>query len=532
MNKPSVNPYERPPGSSFEWPRDSFEWPKEQELTTEEKLEKERKLSERQKEVIESYKYAVNLANYHTWIESKAQVFTNEKYNEFLSLPHYAFGDSNLFLDRLRTPELNNLPLNNPPKKESINIAEKPHTPKEVLSEKEKVTEYAVLSNLAYATYEKVNKNWWVNISNLKVKEVNLDIASIDFTKFKIESNGQLSAIDKSKITPDENFILLSFNNQNNYQETWKTIITDTDDKNIADIVNVALFKSKQELNSLQRINLADNSTVISDLRKEYINTKNNEREVQRIEKFAEFIQNNRPKLNEALVRLKESKTSEYQQQFDSLKGFEILAHYPEEWSNDKSGFQCVLFEKDGKKILSIAGTQLNSVINADWKDIWADIDLFNWKIPETQVKAMIDFFRNNLNGNEKVVIVGHSLGGALAQIWTTIYDSSETYTFNSPGAKELKVSIKEWDPYEKELRDFTNNRNSDTIAEKITNVKWIKWFNAISDLWVDIWEYRIDINTSYHSITKILETIEKVDRLVRYKLWWKNERNDGHRIK
>lgn len=513
----SVNPYERPPGSSFEWSRDSFEWPKEQELTAEEKLEKERKLSERQKEVTESYKYAVNLANYHAWIETTARDITEQRYDELLKLPNYAFGDNSLFLDRLRTPELNNLSLNNPPKKETINIAEKPHTPRETLSEKEKVKEYAVLSNLAYATYEKVDKNGWVDISNLKVKEVNLDIASIDFTKFKIESNGKLSAIDKSKITPDEDLVLSYFNeSQKAYQEPWKTIITDTNDKNIADIVNVALFKSKQELDSLQRTNLADNSTVISDLGKEYIDMRSNNNETQRIERFAEFIQNNRPKLNEALLRLKESKTGEYQQQFDSLKGFEILAHYPEEGSKDTSGFQCVLFEKDGKKILSIAGTQLNSVINADWKDVWADIDLFNWKIPEAQVKAMIDFFRRNLKGDEKVSIVGHSLGGALAQIWTAIYSSSETYTFNSPWAKELKVSIKEGDPYEKELRDFTNNRNSDTIAESITNVKGIEWSSVIADLWVDIWKYKIDIDTSSHSINKILEAIEKVDKLVK----------------
>jgi hypothetical protein len=239
--------------------------------------------------------------------------------------------------------------------------------------------------------------------------------------------------------------------------------------------------------------------------------------ESQILQKYREFLQEHRGKLTEILSRLKWEKKTDYEKQFEKLKekwDFKILAHYPEENSDDKSGFQCVLFEKNGKKILSITGTQLTDV-----KDIGADIDLYNWKLPEAQVKSLINFCRKHLNGNEKVAIVWHSLWWALAQIGTSIYWSSETYTFNSPGARNLEVSVKEGDPYTKELRDFTNNRNSDTIAERITNVKGIEWSSPISDLWVDIGKYRIDINTSSHSIDKILKAMEKVDRLVKYRL-------------
>ncbi|EKE27562.1 MAG: hypothetical protein ACD_3C00192G0007 [uncultured bacterium (gcode 4)] len=58
-----------------------------------------------------------------------------------------------------------------------------------------------------------------------------------------------------------------------------------------------------------------------------------------------------------------------------------------------------------------------------------------------------------------------------------------------------------------------------DTIWEKITNVKWSKWPSPIAKSGIDIWNYKIDVPTSSHSILKIIATIEKFDRLVKRKI-------------
>lgn len=571
MNKPSVNPYGRSLGSSFEWPRDVFDRPPERELTQEEKLEKERRINEWVNMLIEQNMRFRTLSEYHTGIGNREKEVTREEYDEILKQPDYIFSEWYERLVKIETPRTDiwqektliasnaisgvipNTWVNHPKAKERTNTAEVGTPTKEEKAELEKVKEYAMIANLAYAKIEKADKRKEMTLSNVQIKEVSLDIASIDFTKFTIESNGKLSVPNEKDLTSDEAFVLANFNGSDIYNQYPKTMITNMDDRNISDVIDVALFRNNQKLDELRKASSPSHNVLASlDINTDISNTGNtvlsdvggnildasqwfslnwpNINESQRLRKYREFLQEHRGKLTEILSRLKWEKKTEYAKQFEKLKekwDFKILAHYPEENSDDKSGFQCVLFEKDGKKILSITGTQLTDV-----KDLWADIDLYNWKLPEAQVKSLINFCRKHLSGNEKVAIVGHSLWGALAQIGTSIYGSSETYTFNSPGTKNLEVSIREWDPYEKELRDFTNNRNSDTIAEKITNVKGIEWSSSIADLWVDIGKYRIDINTYFHSIDKILEAMEKVKWLVKKKIDEKETRENEHKIK
>lgn len=405
-----------------------------------------------------------------------------------------------------------------------VNPEEVKQTRNEGLSEKEKVKQYGTLANLSYAKFEKIDRTWETSLQNLKVKEASLDIASIDFTKFDIDSNGNLAISDLSKLSPDERFILAYLKNQDGFKD-WSNrgIAINTNDRNISDVIDVALFRNKQELSRIAKqketpLRLADASTTLSDAGKWYgMDTSSLTAEEQKIQRYTDFIEANRPRLSEALVKLKENKTSEYRKQFENFQekwDFKVLAYYPEEWSKDTGWFQCVLFEKDGKKILSIAWTQITDI----W-DLKADFAILFWNVPETQTKRMIDFFRNNLKWNDSVTIVGHSLWGTLSQIGSSIYTSAETYTFNSPGAKELKVSIKEWDDYEKEFGDFTNNRKSDIIDEKITNVKWSEGFSFIAEKGVDIWKYRIDVKTSSHSISAIIEAIRNVERLEKYNI-------------
>lgn len=585
MNKMRVNPYERSMDFSFEKPRDAFNRPPERELTQEEKLEKERKIAEWVKKLIDQNARFKTLSEYYTRVGNVEQEAVKKEYDEILKQPDYIFSEWYERLTKIETSRAdiwqekiiiasNTIPNiwvshkkaeigwevkaeHHSKVKEQVNTTEVGTPTKEEKAELEKAKEYAMIANLAYAKVERVDKGKEMTLSNLKVKEVSLDIASIDFTKFTVESNGKLSAPNEKDLTPDEAFVLANFNNPDVYNQSPKTMITDTNDKNVSDVIDVALFRNNQKLDELRKASPSSHNTLASlDIDTDISNTGNtilsdvggnildasqwfslnwpNINESQILQKYREFLQEHRGKLTEILSRLKWEKKTDYEKQFEKLKekwDFKILAHYPEENSDDKSGFQCVLFEKNGKKILSITGTQLNNIYDADTGDLGADIDLYNWKLPEAQVKSLINFCRKHLNGNEKVAIVWHSLWWALAQIGTSIYWSSETYTFNSPGARNLEVSVKEGDPYTKELRDFTNNRNSDTIAERITNVKGIEWSSPISDLWVDIGKYRIDINTSSHSIDKILEAMEKMKWLKKKKVDEKEIRTDKHRI-
>lgn len=414
--------------------------------------------------------------------------------------------------------------------KNNVNQSEINKTNENELTDKQKIKEYATLSNLWYACFEKIDKNWKTDLWNLKIKEVNLDVASIDFTKFNIDKNWKLSVQDISKLTPEEKFVI-TYLNQINLNNKDNRILTDKNDKNITDIIDVALLKNKQDIAKNNQINKTKlvlakneidiNSLVISDTwnawwLKDLSNFEN------KIQISTNFIKQNRDKITEALIKLKEEKISEYYWQFEEFKekwDFKILSYYPEENSDDTSWFQCVLFEKDWKKILSIAWTKFSDI---SW-DIMADFSIFLWKIPEAQTKSMIDFFKNNLEWQNDITIVWHSLWWVLTQIATAIYweewKIKEAYTFNSPWAKDLKVSIKQDNPYKKELENFTKNRKYDNIEEKITNVKWNEWFNFVAGKWVDIWKYRIDVATSSHWINSIISAIDKVDRLIRYSI-------------
>ncbi|MGI7517908.1 lipase family protein [Campylobacter coli] len=121
---------------------------------------------------------------------------------------------------------------------------------------------------------------------------------------------------------------------------------------------------------------------------------------------------------------------------------------------NTTSGFSATLFEdtKDNnQKIIVIRGTESTSNFSVDILD--ADVDLALGKVPYNQYLDMIKFYSEcvkefpNIIKDKGLVIVGHSLGGALAQLLTLSLASvnssanvKEIYTFNSPGAKELKA--------------------------------------------------------------------------------------------
>ena len=128
---------------------------------------------------------------------------------------------------------------------------------------------------------------------------------------------------------------------------------------------------------------------------------------------------------------------------------FKLLKHQ----ENTSSGFSATLFEdtEDNKqKIFAFRGTEFPSGFSDDVLD--SDMDLANSSLPSNQYIDMIKFYTQcivdkHITESTPLTIVGHSLGGCLAQLLTLSLATAENannvkevYTFNSPGAKNLKI--------------------------------------------------------------------------------------------
>ena len=146
---------------------------------------------------------------------------------------------------------------------------------------------------------------------------------------------------------------------------------------------------------------------------------------------------------------------------------YDLLDFYPKlDIKNNKQiqGFHACLFGE--KKLQSHSETKEKSYTNYtlairgsfDSKD-YVEADfwhlLINSTIPFDYYNDMLNFYEQcvekypNLKQSKSLNIVGHSLGGALAQMLTLSLcndtneaNINEVYTFNSPGAKDLKPNI------------------------------------------------------------------------------------------
>lgn len=425
--------------------------------------------------------------------------------------------------------------------KHQVNIEQNPQNVPKSVETKEKLIDYWILSNLAYAKFDKIDATKRISLENLKPREVSLDLLWIDFTKFEVK-DWILIRQEWKSLNHDEESLLSYLSKQDNYNINDFRITED--DYNINDFFKVAEHqnnKEKTEIASLiskttyanipkniyNKINYPQYSEIISDwwIGNFKITDPKLLDQQRKINENIEFIEKNKKVISKWLIELREDKKSEYMIQWTSFKekykDVKILSYYPENKEEEKSWFQCVLFEKWWKKILSIAWTQIT-----DFWDIKADFSLLRWKLPERQTKSLIDFFnKNNITKNDNLVIVWHSLWWALSQVATSIYwpwkdDKSpkdsynilEAYTFNSPWVRD--VSVTEWkdldENYKKEFEKFTKNRLNDIIEEKITNVKWTKWLSLIAGLWNDIGFYEINLkNFSSHSIVELINYLK-----------------------
>lgn len=107
--------------------------------------------------------------------------------------------------------------------------------------------------------------------------------------------------------------------------------------------------------------------------------------------------------------------------------------------------------------------------------DLYADLFLAQNKISR-QYYDMIDFIENEIKPRiynqltkkyEKIAIVGHSLGGYLAQLFALSYHSlvDKVYTFNTPGVFNDKV---------KKLIDTIDNGAMSVISLLMCNITGI----------------------------------------------------------
>ncbi|GAD18579.1 S28 family serine protease [Helicobacter fennelliae] len=130
-------------------------------------------------------------------------------------------------------------------------------------------------------------------------------------------------------------------------------------------------------------------------------------------------------------------------------KNYEVIDHINENDRESKMGFRATLFRdiRNNEYVLGIAGTDAPSPnpLTVDWKDIGTDASLTLRKLPKKQYDSMINFyFRLKQSGkiahNTPIVVVGHSLGGYLAQLFALTYPhiTHGLYTYQAPGAKRL----------------------------------------------------------------------------------------------
>lgn len=95
----------------------------------------------------------------------------------------------------------------------------------------------------------------------------------------------------------------------------------------------------------------------------------------------------------------------------------------------NRNGFQGALYThiQTGAKVLALAGTQ-----GMPLNDLLADLRVLVQLMPR-QATSALKFYRSAIQPGEGVTVVGHSLGGALAQV-LGYWVNCRFVTFNAPG--------------------------------------------------------------------------------------------------
>lgn len=406
-----------------------------------------------------------------------------------------------------------------------------PDTPEE----KEKLTTYAELSDLAYVDFVSVPDPKDLTKTTERISSVRLD--PLSFPNLKMITEGRMP----EKPTEDERIIIAYLdkhksNDRNNPTEQW--ILRARNDREIApdisQILRVTSLWSKQYNGKPQYASLDGKyqQTTMIDVNPNLppvSKTPNTEIMTAKDFRIVDAMEYLRTVRAEQASKTLETITKE--------KGYTIVDYFPNEIKKDKtsSGFGAICLEdKEGNISFAIRWTDVIAWIIPEPRDAAADAKLALWQVPENQTKDLIAFFERNLTNlkeGQKVNITGHSLGGALTQIASIMYAErvGESYTFNSPWAKKLAINpegkseiIRQ--KFEK-FKVFEYNRgNEASVENRMTNVSGIKWPSIISNLGEDIGYYEILLKKlESHSIAKTVEYIENDatnEELQRHYVW------------
>ena len=112
--------------------------------------------------------------------------------------------------------------------------------------------------------------------------------------------------------------------------------------------------------------------------------------------------------------------------------------YYLEGISSERNGFFACVLKKENEIVIVFRGTELK-----DKNDIKDDLKMFLSKMPlQAQSAENLYNYVKNEYPNHNIILVGHSLGGSLAQITAAIHNL-EAVTFNAFGVGHILKDLK-----------------------------------------------------------------------------------------
>ncbi|MBZ7988169.1 VWA domain-containing protein, partial [Campylobacter canadensis] len=239
-------------------------------------------------------------------------------------------------------------------------------------------------------------------------------------------------------------------------------------------------------------------------------------------------------------------------QRYHVNQKFEKVLEY-----DSSSGCQAKIFKdrNTGEYILAIRGTEIyfNYELPETIKDFAADVNLFVNSIPGAQYRSLIELINNIKNNNviedlkldkgDKMIVVGHSLGGALAQLVCKSFPNEfkECYTFNAPSVKNLFSKpvfqeevdmVNKYFYYKEDVNNETYskiylddilgsalyNYQSKSMTPDVTNVRAKYGFSPVANLWgKDTFGKLIEVAADTHSIIDLTKVLYFYDEMIKH---------------